>query len=78
MLVKLTTDESCKLKITNTDLDQVIDWDLSPSDNGMLYLKPGKYSIVATSVLNSSKTKTYLFDVKPGDAHTTQNLQIKF
>jgi PPM family protein phosphatase len=78
LLLKFTTDESCKIKITNIDLDQVIDWDLSPSYNGTLYLKPGKYSIVATSVINTSKTKTYHFDVKSEDAHTTQNLHIKF
>ena len=76
--LKCTTDESCKLKITNIDLDEVIDWDLSQYDNGTIYLKPGKYSIVATSVIDSSKTKTYHFDVKPGDVHTTQNLQIRF
>ncbi len=78
MLIKFTTDESCKLKITNLDLDNVIDWDLSENDNGTLYLKPGKYSIVATSVISSSKTQTYNFDVKPGEANTTQNLHIKF
>jgi serine/threonine protein phosphatase PrpC len=78
LLIKLTTDESCKLKITNMDLDEVIDWDLSPNDNGSIYLKPGKNSIVATSVIDSSKTKTYNFDVKPGNAHTTQNLHIRF
>jgi PPM family protein phosphatase len=78
LFLKLTTDESCKLKITNMDLDEVIDWDLSPNDNGTIYLKPGKYSIVATSVVDSSKTKTYNFDVKPGYAHTTQNLHIRF
>ena len=78
LLIKFTTDESCKLKITNIDLDEVIDWDLSQNDNGTIYLKPGKYSIVATSVINSSKTKTYNFDVKPGDTHTTQNLHINF
>jgi serine/threonine protein phosphatase PrpC len=78
LLIKLTTDESCKLKITNMDLDEVIDWDLSQNDNGTIYLKPGKYSIVATSVIDSSKTKTYKFDVKPGYAHTTQNLHIGF
>ena len=78
LLIKFTTDESCKLKITNMDLDEVIDWDLSQYDNGTIYLKPGKYSIVATSVLNSSKTKTYNFDVKPGNSHTTQNLNVKF
>ena len=78
LLIKFTTDESCKLKITNIDWDEVIDWDLSQYDNGTIYLKPGKYSIVATSVINSSKTKTYNFDVKPGYAHTTQNLHIRF
>jgi len=78
LLIKFTTDESCKLKITNIDLDEVIDWDLSQDDNGKIYLKPGKYSIVATSVIDGSKTKTYNFDVKSGDAHTTQNLHIKF
>jgi PPM family protein phosphatase len=78
LLIKFTTDESCKLKITNIDLDEVIDWDLSQYDNGTIYLKPGKYSIVATSVNSSSKTKTYNFDVKPGYAHTTQNLHIRF
>jgi hypothetical protein len=78
LLIKLTTDESCKLKITNMDLDEVIDWDLSQNDDGTIYLKPGKYSIVATSVINSSKTKTYNFDVKPGYAHTRQNLHIRF
>jgi hypothetical protein len=78
LLIKLTTDESCKLKITNIDLDEVIDWDLSQNDNGTIYLKPGKYSIVATSVIDSSKTKTYNFDVNPGDAHTRQNLHITF
>ena len=78
LLIKFTTDESCKLKITNIDLDEVIDWDLSQNDNGNIYLKPGKYSIVATSVISSSKTKTYNFDVKPGYEHTTQNLHIKF
>ena len=78
LMIKFTTDESCKLKITNMDLDEVIDWDLSDNDNGTIYLKPGKYSIVATSVINSSKTKTYNFDVKPGSAHTTQNLHITF
>jgi len=76
--IKFTTDESCKLKITNIDLDEVIEWDLSQYDHGTIFLKPGKYSIVATSVVNSSKTKTYNFDVKPGDVHTTQNLHIKF
>jgi PPM family protein phosphatase len=78
LMIKLTTDESCKLKITNIDLDQVIDWDLSENDDGTLYLKPGKYSIVATSEISSSKTKTYDFDVKPGFAHPTQNLHISF
>jgi serine/threonine protein phosphatase PrpC len=78
LMIKLTTDESCKLKITNMDLDEVIDWDLSPNDNGTIYLKPGKYSIAATSVMDSSKTKTYNFDVKPGYAHTTQNINIRF
>jgi PPM family protein phosphatase len=78
LLIKFTTDESCKLKITNIDLDEVIDWDLSQNDNGTIYLKQGKYSIVATSVISSSKTKTYNFDVKPGYAHTTQNLHIRF
>jgi hypothetical protein len=78
LLIKLTTDESCKLKITNIDLDEVIDWDLSQNDNGTIYLKPGKYLIVATSVIDRSKTKTYNFDVKPGYAHTTENLHIRF
>jgi serine/threonine protein phosphatase PrpC len=78
LMIKLTTDESCKLKITNIDLDEVFDWDLSPEDNGSIYLKPGKYSIVATSMTDGSKTKTYNFDVKPASTHTTQNLHIKF
>jgi len=78
LMIKLTTDESCKLKITNIDLDEVFDWDLSTDDNGTIYLKPGKYSIVATSVTDGSKTKTYNFDVKPGNTHTTQNLHIRF
>ena len=78
LLIKFTTDESCKLKITNIDLDEVIDWDLSQNDNGTLYLKPGKYSILATSVIDGSKTKTYNFDVKPGNSHTSQNLRISF
>jgi serine/threonine protein phosphatase PrpC len=78
LMIKLTTNESCKLKITNIDLDQVIDWDLSQNDEGTLYLKPGKYSIVATSEISSSKTKTYDFDVKPGYTHSKQNLHIKF
>jgi PPM family protein phosphatase len=78
LLIKFTTDESCKLKITNLDLDEVIDWDLFQNDNGTLYLKPGKYSIVAKSVVDGSKTKTYNFDVKPGYSHTMQNLHISF
>ncbi len=78
LLLKFSTDDSCNLKITNIDLDEVINWDLSQNDNGVIYLKPGKYSIVATSVIDGSKTKTYNFEVKPGDAHTTQNLHIKF
>ena len=78
LMIKLTTDEACKLKITNIGLDQVIDWDLTQNDDGTLYLKPGKYSIVATSEISSSKTRTYDFDVKPGTAHTRQNLHIKF
>jgi serine/threonine protein phosphatase PrpC len=78
LLIKFTTDESCKLKITNMDLGEVIDWDLSQNDNGTIFLKPGKYSIVATSVIDGSKTKTYDFDVKSGVAHTAQNLRIKF
>jgi len=57
LMIKLTTDESCKLKIINIDLDEVIDWDLSPNDNGTIYLKSGKYSIVATSVTDIAKTK---------------------
>jgi len=78
LLIKFTTDESCKLKITNLDLDEVIDWDLFQNDNGTLYLKPGKYSIVATSVIDGSKTKSYNFDVKSGYSHTMQNLHISF
>jgi PPM family protein phosphatase len=78
LMIKLTTNESCKLKITNADLDQVIDWGLSPNDNGIIYLKPGKNSIVATSVLSNTKTKTYNFDVTPGQTHSPQNLHIKF
>jgi serine/threonine protein phosphatase PrpC len=78
LLIKLTTDESCKLKITNINLDEVIDWELSQNDNGTIYLKQGKNSIVATSVINSAKTKTYNFDVKPGNANTMQNLHITF
>jgi len=77
-MIKLTTDESCKLKITNTDLNEVIDWDLSPKDNGTIYLKPGKYTILATSETSSSKTKTYNFDVNAGNAHNSQNIHIKF
>ena len=76
--VKFTTDESCNLKIVNTSLDETIDWDLSSSDVGTIYLKPGKYSIVATSVSNHSKTKTYQFDVKAGEVHSTQNIHILF
>ena len=78
LMIKLTTDESCKLKITNLDLDEVFDWDLSPNDNGAIFLKPGKYSIVATSMISSSKTKTYNFDVKPGSKRAIQNIHIKF
>ncbi len=78
MLIKFSTDESCKLTITNTDLDEVVNWDLAQNDNGNIYLKPGKYSIVATSVSNSSKTKTFHFDVKPGQTYTAQNLRISF
>jgi PPM family protein phosphatase len=78
LLLKFSTDESCNLKITNIDLDEVINWDLSQNDNGNIYLKPGKYLIVATSVINSSKTKIYHFDVKPGNGRTTQNLHIQF
>ncbi len=78
LLIKFTTDESCKLKITNLDLDEVIDWDLSQYDNGTLYLKPGKYSILATSMIDSSKRKTYNFDVKAGSSNAVQSLQIKF
>jgi PPM family protein phosphatase len=78
MLIKFTTDESCKLEIRNMDLDNVIDWDLSGNDNGTIYLKPGKYTIVATSVISSSKTKTYNFDVIPGGRNTTQNIHIRF
>jgi len=78
LLLKFTTNESCKLKIKNLDLDEVIDWDLSRNDNGTIYLKPGNYSIVAMSVIDSSKIKTYHFDVKPGKATTTQNLRITF
>jgi hypothetical protein len=78
LLIKFTTDESCKLKITNLDLDEVIDWDLSQDDNGTLYLKPGKYSILATSVIDSSKRKTYHFDVKPGSSNAVQSLRISF
>jgi serine/threonine protein phosphatase PrpC len=78
LLIKFTADESCKLKITNIDLNEVIDWDLSQYDNGTIYLKPGKYSIVATSTISSSKTKTYDFDVKPGYAYSTQNIHISF
>jgi len=78
LAIKFTTDESCKLKITNIDLGEVIEWDLSQYDNGTIFLKPGKYSIVATSMVNGSKTKTYPFDVKPSDTHTTQNLHISF
>jgi protein phosphatase len=78
LLLKFTTDEACKLKITNTDLDQVINWDLAQNDNGTLYLKPGKYSITATSVNDSTKSKTYQFDVKPGSANSSKNLDIRF
>jgi len=78
LLIKFTTDESCKLKIKNIDLDEVIDWDLSKNDNASIYLKPGKYSIVVTSEIDASKTRTYDFDVKSGGAHTSQNLHIRF
>jgi hypothetical protein len=78
LLLKLTTDDSCTLKITNLDLDEVINWDLSPNDDGTIYLKQGRYSIVATSVISSTKTKTYFFDVKPGYARAKQNLHIRF
>ncbi len=78
LLLKFTTDDSCKLKIKNIDLNEVIDWDLSQNDIGTIYLKPGKYSIIATSAIDESKTKTFNFDVKPGGAHTTQNLHIRF
>ncbi len=78
LLIKFTTDESCKLKITNLDLDEVIDWDLSQYDNGTLYLKPGKYSILATSMIDSSKSNTYNFDVKPGFPNAAQSLRIRF
>ena len=78
LLIKFTTDESCKLKISNLDLDEVIDWDLSQDDNGTLYLKPGKYLILATSMIDSSKRKTYNFDVKAGSSNTVQSLRISF
>jgi protein phosphatase len=77
-MVNLTTDESCKLEIKNLDLDEVILWDLSPKDYATFYLKPGKYLIVATSVNNSSKAKTYSFEVKRGSSRFTQDLHIKF
>jgi hypothetical protein len=78
LLIKFTTDEACKLKITNIDLDNVIDWDLSQNDDGKIYLKPGKYSIVATSAIDPSKTKTYNFDVQSGETNSTQNIHIRF
>ena len=76
--LKLTSDLACKLQIRNITLDQVVDWDLSPNDNITIFLKPGKYSITATSTDDSSKTKTYDFEVNPVDANTTQNLHIQF
>ncbi|MBS1600851.1 MAG: protein phosphatase 2C domain-containing protein [Bacteroidetes bacterium] len=78
MRVRFTADESCSLKIVNVSLGDEIDWDISPSDIGTIFLKPGKYSIVATSVSNHAKTKTYQFDVKAGDAHSIQNVHILF
>ena len=78
LMIRLTTNQSCKLKITNVDLDQVIDWALSPNDNGIIYLKPGKNSIVATSELGNTQIKTYNFDVKPGQTHSSQNINIRF
>ncbi len=78
MLIKFSTEESCKLTITNIDLNEVVNWDLAQNDNGNIYLKPGKYSIVAKSVSNSSKTNTYHFDVQPGKTYAAQNLHIRF
>ncbi|PWT77562.1 MAG: hypothetical protein C5B59_03535 [Bacteroidetes bacterium] len=77
-LIKFTTDESCTLRIANMDTEEVIDWDLSGSDIEKIYLKPGNYSIVATSVNDGTKAKTYHFDVKPRDANKTQNIHITF
>jgi len=78
MLIKFSTDEACKLKITNIELDNVIDWDLAENDNGTIYLKPGRYSIVATSVSTGSKSQTYNFDVKYGETNATQSLHFRF
>jgi protein phosphatase len=78
LLLKFTTNESCKLKIKNIDLDEVVDWDLSRNDNGTIYLKPGNYAIIAISAIDSTKIKTYHFDVKPGNATTSLNLHITF
>ena len=76
--LKLTSDLACKLQIRNITLDQVVDWDLSPNENITIFLKPGKYSITATSTSDSSKTKTYDLEVNPGDEQTIQNLNIQF
>ncbi len=78
VVIKFTTNDTCKLRIRNRSLGEVINWNLSPDDKGTLYLKPGKYSIVATNAISGAKTQKYYFDVKPGDARGTQYLHFRF
>jgi serine/threonine protein kinase len=79
LLVKFTPDEACIIKIKNLNAGYLQDTEeLGAHKVINVYLKPGKYVIVASSIRDSSKTRTFPFDVKSENVNQVVNYKISF
>ena len=79
LLLKFTPTEPCTITIKNLTAGYVLDTEeLLPKKTLNVYLKPGKYSIVATSNRDSSKVRNYDYDVKAEDVNQIITKTISF
>jgi serine/threonine protein kinase len=79
LMVRFTPVEKCTLQIKNITAGYIYDnEELLPNKTIRVYLKPGEYSIIATSSNDNSKTKSYHFNVKAGDINTVSSYVISF
>jgi serine/threonine protein kinase len=79
LLLKFTPMEPCTITIKNLTAGYTLDTEeLLPKKTLNVYLKPGKYSIVATSNSDPSKVRNYPFDVKPEDVNQILTYTIRF